>query len=1115
MKVNTKLKCLTLLTSASLLAGCFDGGSNGSGVQVKESQLAINVSDAPKGPASYAIYQNLHNDAQLVQQLNAAIKQYNTLQASKKYIKGADNAFEPIPEITVPGSCQTPGSDDLNSALGAVGLISGTVGDFVPEAAPVNTALGLASKLADIFDPGPSVDIATCMKDTLAKVNQRFSIVTNELNQLHDNMLQEDNFILGAIAANSNSELTLAYYDYINTVEKIIGDQATLGIYQEFLLATGVANSPTTDLFNIAKSSSRMMMAAFTLAITGFDIDQSFFNLAGATYNHNACASSPETCVNTIKPQSTFSQHTHSSLLLVLELAKNNLLEKINQIVQENANLDLGQQKNILDLYDQYNAFVVSLYHLSAQAITADYYLMRTSNDLNLYAAINSKFNNSSTVIYIPDFTGIPGTSYQPKLAASNSSADITAAAQNGVTEHKSAQRYLDTFYAGVINQLYHNVVSYMVTDFPVAGQLQGALATDWGGTSFTIKAGFGGYEQTNGEAYACYKATDRVVDGKQEWEITTDNFTQCLHGQDLAWSDHSYLVTWDNNSQWCRPSWNVSSTGEVEAGCHSWSAVNNNNNPKHYHFIMGDWYGTQALHDNWPTGTSPDGSPWPTDSTTIIHTTTAATIENAIPLSSIVASNGIIPLNSPMNAQNPTSGVPYLGDFKNIGNNAVLYQTSQLRDVNQCLENYIAYSAAGMSLHRYYQDFETTCPAFMPDIKGKLTGAPNFSDILSEYVISPVMVNDDGTTTQYGEMYGVIDACQSASEIFTYIPTTENTIAQKGTPYLTCRLWKSSDDFYKTADIAQAWGPGTPGTMMLNQSGNSWSDFTGITPTRPYTAIELLVGGGGYPGVDGNTTAKLPQSGDWFVTHISTDARATTAHTFWYTGGSYYDTLKQISTPDDVHPYPNYYWLWSGSLNHSSFHNNVALEMINIVVDIDGFYYPLTIQMFNYAGWPGKGYAVVQNPILNNVGFIIDGKKVPITYFEPIPEAAMAGMPTFQTPYQQLYPNYGWEVDYQWLSVPWFFTAEAHQQLVYKDVRPVVASNGGLPNDGQNGFDGNWNNPYITSPFAAINGVAFAFTGEQDGDQKQWKWGTMHIGYAPIWGKDFDFTADYSNWWQ
>ena len=782
MKLAKKVKLLALLTSPIMLAGCFssDGSSDG-GVQVKESQLAIDTSTAPKGPAAYAIHQNLENDQQLLNQLNSIIKRNNeskktpasasnmhasssvafyidtseapegpapyeihknlegkaqnlqlagAMQNNKPYSVTANNSdFSDLSDITVPSSCSVQPPNVASTEFDDTADIIGTVDDFVPEVAPLAHIFGAISTIKDLFDPAPTVNVATCIKNTLAEVNTRFTQVIADINQLHSEMLNEDNFILSEIAANSFTDLAIAYNNYQQNRIQIIGDNNSPGIYQEFLTTTGVAKTPMTKLQQVAEEPANMMLATFTLAISGYNIDLSFFNLAGATYDRDTCSSTSTSCVNTITAQSNFSDHTNSSLLLLLDLAKAHLLVKIAETVQENANLDITEQQNILDLYDQYNDFVSSLYLQSLSAITADYYLMRTANSMNYYAAYKNQFNSFSSSVYIPDFTEIPGTSYQPVPAESNTTASIITAARNGVTDLKNTQQSLDTFYAGVVNQLYQNIASYIVTDFPVNGQLNTAEQADWNSSTLKVEgvvSGFGGYKQTDGSVYACYKSTNQVDDnGNQVWTLTTDSFNECYHGQSNAYASSTLAIVVNAGSQWCRQGWNVAQAGLADAGCYTWANVQFNKTPINYVTTNETLWGHDVTTDGqWTTTSGPIS-----DSITVTHKKiTFATIENAIPLSTFVASNAFQPILNPAPDSDPISGMPYL-DLPSL-NNSVLYQAPHLRDVNACVGSYIASAASGGILNDYYANFETNCPAFFGENgnKGMMSTTPALS---------------------------------------------------------------------------------------------------------------------------------------------------------------------------------------------------------------------------------------------------------------------------------------------------------------------------------------------------------------------------------------------------
>jgi hypothetical protein len=934
-----KLKIPSLVVANAFLLAC--GGGDGGGGEGTDDKgpVGIDVANAPKGPASYVLFRNLHSGEQSDGQSSSSLTRNQNFNAASSG------------PISIPASCSTqPKVHWYNIGKDTANLI----GKAVPEVGVLGSTMGFAE---DIYD-GENADKASgpslCFSNTIAEINEQFELVQEKIQNIETTMNLTDEFIVQEIEQNSQSDLALAYQAYRQQIATVVGTTSVPGLYSNFVSESGIAATPSTRLSEIAANDGQVELAAIELLINGINIDDTLFDLSGAWYNRDQCANSPATCVGSIKGVTLNSGFSTSSLIQVMYEAKLELFSTISETIEANKNLqEIRGQQNLVELYQQYNKFITSLFHQSLVAVTADYYLLSTANQMNALR-ISSKQYQDPYGIEMPNISSIPGTYFAATQAAGSSDADIQAASSTNESGFEQAQRYLDMFYAGLVNKLYENVVGYLVTDFPLADQLSGVEGGEWDSGAFSYSALIGSWTMPTTSpvaGYSCWEATEVAYgsNGNGQWSEAPNGYESCKSAQAASGAVYS-----TEHVNFCLNA----TTYDVTTGCYKWAS--------------------SAAGVAYPWTSVPQGAQ-------ALSYQNDITIENDVPYATIVAVDAFTPATNPKPSSGAQAGNPYF--TMSNAQSSVIYQTPVIKGINTCLENYIGAVQKQVAQGEFFEDIQTNCPPILAEATDEsgtvliatLTGIPG--DGNPHAILAPMYVDLSAspvTKTPYGLMYGVGEACQANSEFMTYIPTTSETTAVAGTPYLGCRLWKTTTGFRDEEGVGNVIGNaplgGTDGGNvggfqcpynMSAATSSDWTAWTALLPPQP-------AGGSGLPGI-----------GNRYITdasYVSVDLSTNPTASPYFTQSAGADTVE-FSWPGNLNAWPSNLYFWAGAMNQNFQGSQPGTaHLLATSLDIDGFHYPLVYIFLNKNNLAGNGFAVVQNSILNNVGIVLDGAATPLT---------------------------------------------------------------------------------------------------------------------------------------
>jgi hypothetical protein len=470
--------------------------------------------------------------------------------------------------LNLPGVCNSaftkqPSWENYLGLLGGELGLGNVISSFTP-ISMIGSTIGLVDDIGNLYNPPGTNNKTMCLQGMLSEINTEFQAVLSQIRQIQTNMNLNDTFIMKEINENSGTDLRLAYLNYIEQIANIIGEEnyQTIGAYQNFINIigfeqTGDAQGSIPDLLtDLAKS--QLLAAAYE--DNSDALQQAFFNISGVEFNRDDCDSAPQTCVSYLKPAALQSDASGtlsaSPLINVLQAARAYLYTKISSTLSANVSLkskkgsSITDQQNIVNLYPPYNKFIISLFHQSLAAITASYYMLKEANIINALKAANAGFLISDDDYYMPEVVYIPGAYYKPIPIGSNTLAETQAQNKQQLDQ---AMLYLDTFYAGLVNQMYENILSYIVTDGPVTGQLSGNALKSWPASSNNIlyKSTIDGQTEywtmpnaVDVDGYACLEASGSdtrpvytekngsLIKGKQfiftNWNYTQKNYDQC-----------------------------------------------------------------------------------------------------------------------------------------------------------------------------------------------------------------------------------------------------------------------------------------------------------------------------------------------------------------------------------------------------------------------------------------------------------------------------------------------------------------------------------------------------------------------------------------------------------
>lgn len=304
------------------------------------------------------------------------------------------------------------------------------------------------------------------------------SCLTSPVNSLEQQILIQNIDIYGIQRAMSNTGNSF-YINNINTitdslqyqqeVNDVFGYQSSssvqYGLLGNYLYSMGVWAHPygpevesiNTQLISANESAMARIGELISNVSGGTPSPNTFIqNLFGVNYSVQNCSIAPYNCYKTV------ASNQSTTLMQLFQSYLNNAQAAINS---ESPNT------NIVPIFQQYNDTISSYYVQGVAIIQTLYYVEFLNNQLNYNNGVNLQYSGSTSAQnQIGSLSGVPGTNFQYsfKLDPSNIYKNQLLNAQ----QYNQAQTQLTYFYGALVNQLYNNTLSFILSDTPVGNQM-------------------------------------------------------------------------------------------------------------------------------------------------------------------------------------------------------------------------------------------------------------------------------------------------------------------------------------------------------------------------------------------------------------------------------------------------------------------------------------------------------------------------------------------------------------------------------------------------------------------------------------------------------------------
>ena len=379
----------------------------------------------PQGPISYVSYSSLFVQPSSTKLPNKSLQAY--------------------------GSCGTVMGDVGTSVSVASGFVS-----LIPAIGPALGAIG--TTVSSILGGASGADASNCQAIEFATLSSQLYDVQTSIANLQTVLNLTTNSIWNAMLTTSNEDLNNSYTTFNNDVNSILG--TTGGFLTNVMTKSGAWNAntqlPNSNIDSTMSLLSESNSSNYTSLYNYIDsasITDNLEQIAGVTVTNYQTSQTVE-----ISPDSS------SALMILLSELNSHLQTEITTELQSSSE----SNTNIIPLLENYNETLVAIYQQAIYSLNAAYQIAYMNNQLNYYNYIGGgTYSDGTPIYYLGDITNIIGTYYNPSDISSPFTNDATGQANY----YNSAQENLTSIYAQGLNQLYLNIISYIITDAPVGEQ--------------------------------------------------------------------------------------------------------------------------------------------------------------------------------------------------------------------------------------------------------------------------------------------------------------------------------------------------------------------------------------------------------------------------------------------------------------------------------------------------------------------------------------------------------------------------------------------------------------------------------------------------------------------
>lgn len=406
------VKKYVLVASLVVILVLFDGCSAGNNTQTPQQP------SLPQGPVSY----------------QSIIYQFDVNQFNNQSRAQNNRTSLNLASGTSCGSVLGHVSQGVSAAMGFV--------SFIPDAGPILAVIG--STLSDGLSLISGGLGNNCTAQEFASIENQLVAQQNEINNIEANLNLASNTIWSAIDNNIAETAGLAYTNYIDSIDDISAQGGLfINAYSNAgFINTDLNNQLTSEtLSQLIESTEQLNQLATELqSLSSNTYIQTIQNITATEFKSTSC---PESSIVGNLP---FCAPSISSNIAGTHLG--NLLSAANGYLQSSLIVNINAGQNAVPLFDDYNNALTSYYQQSLYALQEIYHIAYLINYIN-YA---------QSEVTLPNILNISGLYYSRQESTAG-------------VNYTEVQKNLTLFTAGLINQLYSNVMGFIVTDGLVGSQ--------------------------------------------------------------------------------------------------------------------------------------------------------------------------------------------------------------------------------------------------------------------------------------------------------------------------------------------------------------------------------------------------------------------------------------------------------------------------------------------------------------------------------------------------------------------------------------------------------------------------------------------------------------------
>lgn len=343
------------------------------------------------------------------------------------------------------GGVYTVGTDGQYAML--------AVADMVPAASMV---LGLGAVATSIVGGERG---SSCLASSLDNINQQLAVQAYQIQQIETYLGLATNIFFSAWYTVQLQLENIEVKGWDDSLNQISPKGASPNVFGTFMEALGLwdeflnpAAGAVTDSAQLAESLSPIDLGILQSQISAAEI-AGFSDWIGDFSGTTVVLPNP-TCTSNCSVQVT--ADSQSYLLLMLSQLFNTLKSNIDVYVQPTQQFNTVPNQNIVPLYEQYNTMLINFYQQALVSLQQAFTMEFLVNQINYFRAANTADKTQ-----LSSFGQVAGTLYKYKNLSAAAEADA----------YNTAQRKLQKVYASRINQLYENILNFVVTDVPVSPQ--------------------------------------------------------------------------------------------------------------------------------------------------------------------------------------------------------------------------------------------------------------------------------------------------------------------------------------------------------------------------------------------------------------------------------------------------------------------------------------------------------------------------------------------------------------------------------------------------------------------------------------------------------------------